>query len=107
MQSLHTPAESEQPSAQSLPATPCDCFDMWAVHADERIAQAGSALRARWCREALAHPALSPLVSFIKRCWREHYPDGATAGSAWYDLAMLAAYLHKLEARAASSEGAE
>jgi len=41
--------------ANSVQHTPCESFNTWAAHPDERIATAAQLL-ARWCDEANATP---------------------------------------------------
>ncbi len=78
---------------------PCETFDRWAEHADSRIQATGLKLKATWCKEAAAVPALLPLTSFVARAVNEHWPDPATAGAMLHELGQLAAFIKTLEAR--------
>ena len=85
-------------ASQTSLATPCESFNQWAIHPDERIAQTGATLRARWCNDA--HPQFRPLLSFVRRAQAEGWPDRATVGVALYDFAQLARYIAEIEHRA-------
>lgn len=105
MQRIPQQAETEQPDDTPTTFPPSRVFGIWAAHDDDRIATAGAKLREKWCTQADGHPLTMPLMALAQRAWREHWPDGATAGALIYDVAALARHIKRLEARIAELEG--